>query len=138
MSKKTVRVGISAAVVIGALTFLMYTSVSEGAEYYMFVDEVKAQPDQWEGKRLRVHGWVLGDPQVNPQTLEYRFVIQANGETIKATYTGVVPDTFKKDAEVVVKGRLDGDTIFVEPKGVMAKCPSRYEADGLPTAASVR
>jgi cytochrome c-type biogenesis protein CcmE len=95
-----------------------------------------ADPGQWEGKRLRVHGYVLGDPLVNPTTLEYRFTIQNNGKTVHATYKGVVPDTFKKDAEVVVKGVLDGDTVHVQPDGIMAKCPSRYEADSLP--ASVR
>lgn len=136
MSKKTVRVSLSALVVVGALSFLMYTSISEGAEYYKYVDEVMAEPEQWEGKRLRVHGYVLGDPLFNPTTLEYRFTIQANGKTVKAMYQGVVPDTFKKDAEVVVKGKLNGDTITIEKDGIMAKCPSRYEADALP--ASVR
>lgn len=134
MSKKTVRVSLSALVVVSALTFLMYSSISEGAEYYKYVDEVMEAPDQWYGKRLRVHGYVLGDPMVNPTTLEYRFVVQANGKTVNAFYKGVVPDTFKKDAEVVLKGTLTKDGVVVEPDGVMAKCPSRYEADALPAA----
>lgn len=134
MSKKTVRVSLSAAIVVSALTFLMYTSISEGAEYYKYVDEVMAEPDQWYGKRLRVHGYVLGDPEVNPATLQYRFTVQANGQTVKAFYTGVVPDTFKKDAEVVLKGTLTPEGVMVEKDGVMAKCPSRYEADALPAA----
>jgi cytochrome c-type biogenesis protein CcmE len=134
MSKKTVRVSLSALIVVSALTFLMYTSISEGAEYYKYVDEVMAEPDQWYGKRLRVHGYVLGDPRVNPTTLEYRFTVQANGKTVNAFYKGVVPDTFKKDAEVVLKGTLTPEGVMVEPDGVMAKCPSRYEADALPAA----
>jgi cytochrome c-type biogenesis protein CcmE len=134
MSKKTVRVSLSALVILSALTFLMYTSISEGAEYYKYVDEVMAEPEQWHGKRLRVHGYVLGEPQVNPKTLEYRFTVQANGETLNATYRGVVPDTFKKDSEVVLKGTLTPNGFVVEDKGIMAKCPSRYEADALPAA----
>lgn len=134
MSKKTVRVSLSALVVVSALTFLMYSSISEGAEYYKYVDEVMEAPDQWYGKRLRVHGYVLGDPMVNPSTLEYRFTVQANGKTVNAFYKGVVPDTFKKDAEVVLKGTLTPEGVVVEPDGVMAKCPSRYEADALPAA----
>lgn len=134
MSKKTVRVSISALVVVSALTFLMYSSISEGAEYYKYVDEVMEAPEQWYGKRLRVHGYVLGDPLVNPKTLEYRFTVQANGKTVNAVYRGVVPDTFKKDAEVVLKGTLTPEGVMVEPDGVMAKCPSRYEADALPAA----
>ena len=43
--------------------------------------------------------------------------------------TGIVPDTFKEDAEVVLKGRLASDGSFhVDKDGVMAKCPSKYEA----------
>ena len=46
-----------------------------------------------------------------------------------ATYTGIVPDTFKDGAEVVLTGRLGPDGFQVEPNGVTAKCPSKYEAD---------
>ena len=42
---------------------------------------------------------------------------------------GLAFDTFKDEAEVVLKGRLAPDGGFqVEPNGVMAKCPSKYEA----------
>jgi cytochrome c-type biogenesis protein CcmE len=39
-----------------------------------------------------------------------------------------VPDTFKDGAEVVLKGRLGPDGFDVEANGVMAKCPSKYDA----------
>ena len=63
---------------------------------------------------------------VRPNTLEYQFDVQNNGQTIKASYTGVVPDTFKTGAEVVLKGRLGPGGFIVEHDGVMAKCPSKY------------
>ncbi len=136
MSKKTVRVSVSAVVILAALSWLMISTISEGAEYYKTVDEVMASPQQWEGKRLQVHGHVLGDPLVKSSTLEYRFKMHANGQVIDAVYTGVVPDTFKAEAEVVVKGRLGADgVIHVERGGIMAKCPSKYEA--APTAPSI-
>jgi cytochrome c-type biogenesis protein CcmE len=46
---------------------------------------------------------------------------------VNATYTGVVPDTFKNDSEVVLKGMLSPEGFAVAPNGVMAKCPSKYE-----------
>jgi cytochrome c-type biogenesis protein CcmE len=46
---------------------------------------------------------------------------------VRATYSGIVPDTFKDDAEVVLKGTLTPDGFKVDPNGVMAKCPSKYE-----------
>jgi cytochrome c-type biogenesis protein CcmE len=45
---------------------------------------------------------------------------------VRATYTGVVPDTFKDSSEVVIKGQLS-ERFRVAPNGVMAKCPSKYE-----------
>jgi cytochrome c-type biogenesis protein CcmE len=53
--------------------------------------------------------------------------VHSNGQTVDARYTGVVPDTFKDDAEVVLKGTLAQDGFTVARDGVMAKCPSKYE-----------
>ena len=40
----------------------------------------------------------------------------------------VVPN--EGEAEVVLKGRLTPDGFHTDPNGVMAKCPSKYEAAG--------
>jgi cytochrome c-type biogenesis protein CcmE len=66
-----------------------------------------------------------------PSSLEYRFQVESNGQTVMATYKGVVPDTFKNDAEVVLKGTLSAEGFTVAPNGVMAKCPSKYEPQGV-------
>ena len=129
MSKKAVRVGLSAVVILSAITWLMFSTIRAGAEYYKTVDEVMAEPSAWDGKRLQVHGFVLGDPLVKLSTLEYRFQMHNNGKVINAVYKGVVPDTFKADAEVVAKGRLAADgALHIDPDGITAKCPSKYEA----------
>jgi cytochrome c-type biogenesis protein CcmE len=39
-----------------------------------------------------------------------------------------VPDTFKDEAEVVLKGKLTPTGFHTDPNGVTAKCPSKYEA----------
>jgi cytochrome c-type biogenesis protein CcmE len=44
------------------------------------------------------------------------------------TYSGIVPDTFKGEAEVVLHGKLSGEGFHTDPNGVIAKCPSKYEA----------
>jgi cytochrome c-type biogenesis protein CcmE len=107
----------------------MYTTMAEGTEYYKHVDEVMAQPTEWYGKKLQLHGFVVPDSiNRNPKSLEYWFQVQSNGKVVSATYTGVVPDTFKSDSEVVLKGTLSPDGFAVQPNGVMAKCPSKYEA----------
>ena len=44
-----------------------------------------------------------------------------------------MPDTFKdragEEAEVVLKGQLSPGGFSVDPNGIMAKCPSKYEAE---------
>ena len=131
MRAKSAKIGATVAAIVLALSGLMYTTLSEGTEYYKHVDEVMKAPDQWYGKRLQLHGFVeKGSILVKKDTLDYKFRIHSNGVTVPATYRGIVPDTFKSDAEVVVKGTLGPNGFAVEPNGVMAKCPSKYEASG--------
>jgi len=46
---------------------------------------------------------------------------------VEASYTGIVPDTFKGEAEVVLRGRLTNAGFHTDPNGVVAKCPSKYQ-----------
>ncbi len=128
MSSKALKIAVTCVVLAAALGGLMYMTLAEGTEYYMHVDEVMTNPTKWQGKRLQLHGYV-NDLRQRPNSLDYRFQVQNNGRTITANYTGVVPDTFKNGAEVVLKGQLQGDGFAVENNGVMAKCPSRYAAN---------
>jgi cytochrome c-type biogenesis protein CcmE len=137
MSAKTVKIGTTFLVIALAIAGLMYTTLSEGTEYYKHVDEVMANPQAWQGKRLQLHGFVVdGSLMQRPDTLDYKFQVQSNGKVVSARYTGVVPDTFKDGAEVVLKGRLGPDGFAVEPNGVMAKCPSKYDPASTATGKS--
>ena len=129
MSSKTIKIAATLAVLFAAFGSLMYTSLAEGTEYYKHVDEVMVDPAAWHGKKLQLHGFVV-DKSIGrkPDSLEYAFQVENKGHVVNARYTGIVPDTFKDGSEVVVKGHLVGDRFIVEPNGVMAKCPSKYEA----------
>ena len=128
MSQRTIRIALSTAVILVALGGLMSLSLGETAAYYKHVDEVMASPQEWYGKNLQLHGHVVDQSIMRrPNTLEYRFQVEANGKVITANYTGIVPDTFKSGSEVVLKGRLSEAGFAVEPDGVMAKCPAKYE-----------
>jgi cytochrome c-type biogenesis protein CcmE len=129
MGGKFVKIGLTIGVLVLAIGGLLYSTLREGTEYYMHVDEVLANPGRWEGKNLQVHGFVVKDSVLRKRdSLEYRFKVQSKGATLDATYTGIVPDTFRDDAEVVLKGRLENGALRVASNGVMAKCPSKYEA----------
>jgi cytochrome c-type biogenesis protein CcmE len=123
------KIAATVAVLVAAFVGLMYTTLREGTEYYKHVDEVMTTPQQWEGKRLQLHGFVVpGSIYIKPSTLEYKFKVQNKGYVVDASYKGVVPDTFKDDSEVVLKGQLTGQGFHTESNGIMAKCPSKYEA----------
>ncbi len=129
MKIKALKIVVSVVVLLGALGGLMYSSLAEGTEYYKHVDEVMADPGPWHGKNLQLHGFVVDKSILRkPDSLDYRFQIQNKGQIVHASYTGVVPDTFKGGSEVVLKGRLGAHGFEVAPNGVMAKCPSKYEA----------
>jgi len=131
------KVVVSVVIVTGAVAMLLKSSVKEGAEYYKHVDEVMANVGEFRGKRLQVHGHVVpGSIEQAKGTLMYRFKIETGAMSkpdprkpaiISASYTGLVPDTFKDGAEVVAKGKLGPDD-RLEANDIMAKCPSKYEA----------
>jgi cytochrome c-type biogenesis protein CcmE len=133
MTHRNIKIGITVVVLGLAFSGLLWSTLREGTEYYKHVDEVMMSPDQWEGKRLQLHGFVVANSiLVKQETLEYKFKVQNKGSIVNATYKGIVPDTFKdrpgEEAEVVLKGQLTSEGFHVEPNGVMAKCPSKYEA----------
>jgi cytochrome c-type biogenesis protein CcmE len=133
MTHRYIKIGITAGVLVLAFSGMLWSTLREGAEFYKHVDEVMASPEQWEGKHLQLHGFVVANSiLVKPETLEYKFKVQSNGKVMDAMYKGVVPDTFKdrpgEEAEVVMKGELTPAGFNVSPNGITAKCPSKYEA----------
>ena len=126
MTAKALKILATVAVIVVALTGLLFATLREDTQYYKHVNEVMSEPQAWHGKRLQLHGYVTGIERKR-NSLDYRFKVQGNGSIVQATYTGVVPDTFKEGSEVVLKGKLGADGFHVERNGVMAKCPSKYE-----------
>jgi cytochrome c-type biogenesis protein CcmE len=126
MSHKAAKVGLTTLVLATAFGILLYTTMGESMQYYKYVDEVAGQQEAWADKTLQVHGYVVpGSIGRKRDALDYQFDLQRNGQVIRAYYSGIVPDTFKDEAEVVLTGKFT-------PNGFMAtdmtaKCPSKYE-----------
>jgi cytochrome c-type biogenesis protein CcmE len=121
---------VTLTVVIGGIAYLFYSSAGEAFEYYKHVDEVMAEPTKWEGKNLQVHGFVVPESikkrmDKEHQQIEYKFRAVNCGKEIEVFYAGTVPDTFKDRAEVVVKGKLTGNSFKAHE--ISAKCPSKYQ-----------
>ncbi len=127
MSHKAAKIGLTSVVLALAFGGLLYSTIGESAQYYKHVDEVMVQPDAWYGKPLQIHGYAKNVARKR-DTLDYRFEMHNNGQVVVASYTGIVPDTFKNDSEVVLEGTLSADGFHAT--GMTAKCPSKYEAEG--------
>ena len=136
MTHRYIKISATASVLLLAFGTLLWSTMREGTEYFKNIDEVMTNQQQWHGKQLQLHGYVVpGSILRKPDSLDYKFKVQNSparaGESLQAIdawYTGIVPDTFKGEAEVVLKGRLGPDGFHTDPNGVMAKCPSKYEA----------
>jgi cytochrome c-type biogenesis protein CcmE len=129
MTRRYLKIALTVVVLVLAFAGLLWSTLREGAEYYIHVDEVMASPAQWEGKRLQVHGFVVpGSIKRKADSLDYIFKVENKGFVLDASVSGTVPDTFfSEGAEVVLKGRLTPTGFSTDRGGVMAKCPSKYE-----------
>lgn len=131
MSHKAAKLAITVAVLAVTFGALLYSSLGDNLQYYKFVDEVMAQPEEWRGKPLRVHGYVVpGSIGRKADSREYRFDVQRNGKVVRAYFTGTPPDSFKDEAEIVLTGTLNDEAFMAEH--MEAKCPSKYEEKTAP------
>lgn len=108
----------------GEGTFRYYSSVAD----YLNRDSEANAGLSLQGER--VHGFVVdGSIFKNLPEGYVDFVVRDASEAqLSVRYAGIdIPDLFKDGAEVVVEGRMD-EAVFVADK-IMAKCPSKYEAE---------
>jgi cytochrome c-type biogenesis protein CcmE len=137
MKSGTLKILLTIAVALGGVAFLAFQSAGD-VEYYVHVDKLGDDVDKWTSRSvIQVHGFAARVPlkgELVGQTIRRQFELTKNGKTIKVVHEGVVPDTFKNEAETVVKGKLtrepDGNLLLTTvggEQGIMAKCPSKYE-----------
>jgi cytochrome c-type biogenesis protein CcmE len=149
MQNSTVlKIVLTAAVAVGGVVFFVKSGIGS-TQTYMMVDELMAGDlARYEGKEMKVHGWVLAgsikEKVANQETIR-TFVLQKSGKKIRVFSKGPKPDTFKDQSEVVATGRLfpasqakelaaaldvviETDvTHVVDATDLQAKCPSKYD-----------
>ena len=96
--------------------------------YYLSVSEYMQSSGRAPGP-VRVNGRVVpGSIEKEPAKLGVRFAMTDGESTLPVVYGKIVPDTFVERAEVVVEGKLDPAGVF-HADVLLAKCPSKYEAE---------
>ncbi len=142
MKRSTINILVTIAIAIGGVAFLAVQSAGD-VEYYVHVDQLVADPTAWMAKNgkktIQVHGFAHKVPlqgTIENQTVRRQFELENKGKIIEVVHEGVVPDTFKEEAETVVKGSLskepDGTILLTTvggEQGIMAKCPSKYQGN---------
>lgn len=135
---RNLRFGIGAALLVGAVAYLMYTGVQQTAVYYLTVDEFLVRRAALANEGVRVAGRVEHgsvERRMTARGEELRFRLRdftadgAPGDTVPVFYVGVAPDMFRDDGgtDVIVEGTYRDGTIVAQT--VMTSCPSKYEAE---------
>ncbi len=127
-SGKRLRILVGFLLIVAAVIVLVAQANKSNLVYYVTVSELLAQ-EQPREKGLRVTGTVVPG-SIERAEMQLRFRMTDGAKAVPIEYKGVVPDTFGEDGEVVVEGRYVNDTF--QASFLMAKCPSKYEAQAGP------
>ena len=123
------QVAIAVTVILVAVVYVFITGISDTMVYYYNVSEVSERRAELVGDALRVHGQVVpGSIEKDTTGLVHKFLIEEGGLTVPVVYRDIVPDTFQDRADAVVEGSFDSSGTF-QATFLMAKCPSKYEAE---------
>ncbi len=123
---------IAGVLIIGAISYLMFSGINSSMVYYHTVTELLDQAEGLKGRGVRLSGHVdVGSIDRNDKENRLRFLVveQATGKTVPVNYSGIIPDTFKDAAEVVVEGKYDLQKGEFQAHVLLAKCPSKYERE---------
>ena len=133
MRKKQKKFLVGFGVVIVAIGYLIYTGVTDATMYYLTASELDTAITEGNvdyGENMRLHGRVLTGSIEKGEvgSLQISFIAHEGGTQIPIVNTGVVPDTFRDDSEVVLEGGYGQNGTFTAHT-LFAKCPSKYESD---------
>jgi cytochrome c-type biogenesis protein CcmE len=143
---------IGGLLILASVVYLIASSTQASAEFFMTVDELKAEGSSVIDRNLRASGAVIGDSiQYDAATLNLTFsvahvpgdndeveaqgglakvlhdaVVDPNREQIQVVYNGPIPDMLKDEAQAIMTGHLGTDGIFYADE-ILLKCPTKYE-----------
>ena len=118
-----------AVVIFAAIGYLIYNAVaSSAASYFVTVGELQAKAATMDGQHVQVGGDVKPGSIVkgNPGD-PISFVLTDGTQTMPVQYSGVLPDIFSDQVQVVVEGTYHADGTF-QADTLLTKCPSKFSA----------
>ena len=134
MSVKKVKFIAGFAVIVISLLALVAYSSEKMSLYYLTVPELEARETEFADTRFKLAGKVVPGSIIRRdgnRTVEFEIRDPSDENTAPNTrtirYSGVLPDTFRDGADVVLEGAMGPNGIFAA-ETMLAKCPSKYES----------
>ncbi len=121
------------ALMLGAISYLMFSGISDSMVYYYTVSEALDMEQELSNRGIRVSGYVqAGSIKKDNSQSQVEFLVfeKESDQTLPVIYQGIIPDTFKDNAEVLVEGMYRSEEGRFHANVLLAKCPSKYEALG--------
>lgn len=139
--------------IVGAIIFLIASTLANTAQYFYSVDEIKARGGSLAGSNLRASGAVIGETiTYDPETLTITFemahipvddaklneagglalvlhnaVIDPSAQRLTVVVQNQpLPDLLKNEAQAIVTGTMGEDGKFYAEE-LLLKCPTRYD-----------
>ncbi|HET6371833.1 MAG TPA: cytochrome c maturation protein CcmE [Candidatus Polarisedimenticolia bacterium] len=135
MDRRRVRLIIGGIVILGGISGLIVYSFNQSLVYDHSVSEYMADPSL-RHTNCRIYGKVGADTVVRANDrLGISFDVTDGQLSVPVHFAKEIPDTFKEGGDVVVEGRMGPDGVF-QARTLLAKCPSKYESEGLEGRAS--
>ena len=131
------KIVITVLLLVAGFAVLFSVGLKGSLVYYLTVSEFMDPGRRTDlGDNFRVNGNVLpGSIQKHEGAPGARFVLTDGKRQLPVVYNKEVPDTFVDGSEAVVEGTLGADGTFVAAT-LLAKCPSKYEAQNRLTGTS--
>ena len=135
MKSKNIKVIAGVLVIVAAISYLIFSSMSTAtASYYTTVEQALGGKLE-VGKFYRIEGKIdvasaKFDGNKNPVELKFAiFDEQKPDQKLPIIYNDVKPDNFADATSAVVEGKFLPDGTFKADK-LMLKCPTKYEEAG--------
>ncbi len=126
MTRKQKRLAVigSGLAILGAAAGLVLFALRQEIVFFRTPSDLVEQKVA-VGTRLRLGGLVEKGTVVRGQGTDVTFVVTDTIQTVKVTYTGILPDLFREGQGVVAEGALASEGLFVADT-VLAKHDENY------------
>lgn len=132
-----VKLMVGVAILAAAVLLLIVNAANGSTQLYVTVEEFHQQQERFMGRDLRMGALVVGDSiqyiQLTDTTSRLEFAVVDTYNNPQYEMQVVVmnepkPDLLQHEATALIEGHVGEDGVFyVNPGGLLLKCPTRYE-----------